>query len=75
MRKLLAIALLSIGLTGCNRTLIDTTWKYRQADIKGIGTVEVASWTDYDESDMVQITAKDGTTYLTHSVNVVLRTK
>ena len=75
MKKILVIALLSIWLTGCNRTLIDTIWKYKYADIKDVGTIEVESWNDYDNSDMIQITAKDCTTYLTHSVNVVLRMK
>jgi hypothetical protein len=64
-----------IMLSGCNRTLVDTTWAYKYADIQGVGTVEVASWRDYENSDMIQISATDGNTYLTHSVNVVLRTK
>jgi hypothetical protein len=64
-----------IMLSGCNRTLVDTTWAYKYADIQGIGTVEVASWTDYENSDMVQVKAKNGTVYCTHSVNVILRTK
>ncbi|SFG79021.1 hypothetical protein [Oribacterium sp. WCC10] len=76
MKKLLVfVALLSLLLPGCNRTLVDTTWAYKYADINGVGTVEVSSWTDYENSDMIQIKASDGTVYLTHSVNVVLRTK
>lgn len=75
MKKILVITMLCLGLTGCNRTLIDTTWKYEYADIKGVGTIEVESWTDYDESDMIQVTSKDGVTYLTHSANIILRTK
>ena len=64
-----------LSLVGCNRTLVDTTWAYKYADIKDVGTVEVSSWTDYENSDMIQIKAVDGTVYLTHSVNVILRTK
>ena len=71
------IGILAVGmiLTGCNRQIIDTHWTFKYADIEGIGTVEISSWNDYEQSDMIQITAKDGTTYLTHSNNVILRTK
>ncbi len=62
-------------LSGCNRTLVDTTWAYKYADIQGVGTVEIMSWIDYENSDIVQIQSKDGTVYLTHYANVVLRTK
>ena len=75
MKKLIIFAALLATLTGCNRTIVDTTWAYKYADIQGIGTVEITSWTDYENSDMIQVKAKDGTVYLTHSVNVVLRTK
>ena len=75
MKKVILAILLGITLAGCNRTIVDTTWAYRYADITGIGTVEVSSWTDYDNSDMIQIKSSDGTVYLTHSANVILRTK
>ena len=74
-KAFLGILLTGLILTGCNRQIIDTTWTFRYADIDGIGTVEISSWKDYDQSDMIQITAKDGTTYCTHSNRVVLRTK
>ncbi|MBP3804154.1 MAG: hypothetical protein J6I76_09690 [Oribacterium sp.] len=74
-KNMILSALLGLMITGCNRTIVDTTWAYKYADINGIGTVEVSSWTDYENSDMIQIKAKDGTVYLTHSVNVILRTK
>ena len=74
-RILLGVILSALLLTGCNMNVIDTTWTFNYADIEGIGTVEVQSWCDYENSDMIQVTAKDGTTYLTHSVNVILRTK
>jgi uncharacterized lipoprotein NlpE involved in copper resistance len=74
-KAVLGIMLTGLLLTGCNRQIIDTTWTFKYADIEGIGTVEIDSWRDYDESDMIQITAKNGTVYLTHSSNVVLRTK
>lgn len=81
MKRVIALVAICMTLTGCadssvfNRNIIDTTWNYKYADIKDVGTVEVDKWMDYDESDMIQITAKDGTTYLTHSANVILRTK
>ncbi len=76
MKKMFVVtALLGLMLSGCNRTIVDTTWAYKYADINGIGTVEVSSWTDYENSDMIQIKSADGTVYLTHSVNVILRTK
>lgn len=74
-KAFLGIMLTGLILTGCNRQIIDTTWTFRYADIDGIGTVEISSWKDYDQSDMIQITAKNGTTYCTHSSRVVLRTK
>ena len=55
---------------GCgNQTLLDTTWTFERAiiflpdgeKIEG----KVSSWTDYDDSDMIQVTI-DGKTYLTH---------
>ena len=80
MKKILVCILLSMFLlTGCNGgynvTLVDTAWKFNYADIDGIGTVEVESWLDFEDSDMIQVTAKNGCTYLTHSSKVILRTR
>ena len=75
MKKLFLICIACLSLAGCNRQIIDTTWAYKYADIQGIGTVEIVSWNDYENSDMLQVKAKDGNVYLTHSANVVLRTK
>lgn len=55
--------------------VFDTTWTFEQAVIflpEG-DKIEgpVTSWTDYDGSDMIQVTI-DGKTYLTHSSNVIL---
>ena len=75
MKKIFLICVTCLALAGCNLQIIDTTWEYKYADIQGVGTVEVDSWTDYENSDMIQVKSKDGTVYLTHSVNVVLRTK
>jgi uncharacterized lipoprotein NlpE involved in copper resistance len=83
MRKKILVSLLTVGsvvsiliLIGCgNRQIVDTSYTFKKAIIEGVGTVEVSSWCDYDESDMVQVKAKDGTVYLTHSSNVILISK
>ena len=61
--------------TGCNRAIVDTTWKYDRAIIDiGNGTFiegKVSSWTDYDGSDQIQVTI-EGKTYLVHSSDIIL---
>ena len=73
-RKVLAAVCAATLLAGCNRTLIDTTWAFHYAIITlPDGTViegKVSTWKDFEQSDMIQVTI-DGTTYLTHSANVV----
>lgn len=79
MRKKLLIATLltiaGISMTGCNQQTIDLTYKFDRAIISLANgeTVEgkVSSWTDYDNSDQIQVKI-DGKTYLTHISNVVL---
>ncbi len=73
--KLIMLVILSILiLTGCNKQIIDTKWKFDKAIIV-IGDVtlevEVQSWRDYDDTS-IQITTTDGTTYLTDLKNVLL---
>ena len=75
-KTIIGILLVGMTLTGCgNMQIIDTHWTFNYADIEGVGTIEISSWKDFDSSDMIQITAKDGTTYCTHSNRVILRTK
>lgn len=77
--SIFAICVLTV--TGCNRQIFDTTWCFQKAHIRGISTsnewttVEIASWKDYADGDVVQIKTKDGKTYLTHYNNIVLETK
>ena len=73
---LLAVVMIVCLCTACgNRKYFDTTWSFERAIIflpdgeKIEGTIQ--SWTDYDASDMLQVTI-DGKTYLTHSANVIL---
>ena len=62
-------------MAGCNKQLIDTTYKFDRAIlslpngefIEG----EIQSWKDYDDGDQIQVKI-DGKTYLIHSSNVVL---
>lgn len=72
----LMLAVIPLMFVGCgNQTVFDTAWTFEKAVIflpdgdKIEGAV--TSWTDYADSDMIQVTI-DGKTYLTHSSNVIL---
>lgn len=71
----LALVLILCMCTGCNKALIDTTYKFDRAIIEMPGgdvvEVEIRSWKDYD-GEQIQIIAEDGTVYLVNSVNCVL---
>lgn len=63
--------------TGCNMQVVDTTWRFNAAMVKGIGSnewtkVSISSWKDYPESDVVQIKTTDGKSYVTHYCNIIL---
>lgn len=76
MKKYIVIFLLStFALTGCNEQIIDTNYTFKRAYIEGVGEIEVSTWRDYENSDQIQITGKDGVTYLTHSSRVILFSK
>lgn len=72
----LIMILTIIFCVGCNMQIIDTKWSFDYAYIDlGNGKIiegNVDSWKDWDDSDMIQVTMKDGKTYFTHSTNVVL---
>ena len=73
----LTIILTTIFCTSCgNMQIIDTSWSFDYAYIDlGNGKIvegNVGSWKDWGDSDMIQVTMKDGKTYFTHSANVVL---
>lgn len=66
-----------VVLCSCgNYTVLDMTFTYSWAQIKlPDGTIiegKVDNWTDY-EGDQLQITI-DGTTYLVHAANAVMKT-
>lgn len=64
-----------VGLTACNQILIDMTYTYNRAIISlpngEIVEGKVASWTDFEDGDQIQVKI-DGKTYLVHSANIVL---
>lgn len=70
--------LLMCDLTGCNKQLIDTTYRYTYAIATlpdgSIVEGKVDSWTDYEDGDQIQVKI-DGVSYLLHSNNVVLIAK
>jgi len=70
----LAIAT-ALVISACNRQVLDLNFSFKYAQIKDVGTIEIASWRDYENSDMIQVTGKDGCVYLTHSSNIILKSK
>lgn len=75
---------ITVFLIGCsnegetsafNKDLFDLTYAYDTAiiDLKTeVITVEVESWTDYQDGEQLQIKSKDGTVFLTSSYNCTL---
>lgn len=72
---LLVVAMMLMFLTGCNRQVIDTTYSYGKAVLAlpdgSVVSGKIESWKDYDDGDQIQVKI-DGTTYLVHSVDIVL---
>ena len=62
-------------LSGCNKQIFDTTYKFDKAIISlpnGDGVEgKVDSWTDYKDGDQIQVKI-NGVTYLVHSSDIVL---
>lgn len=62
---------------GCNRQIVDIDWNFKRAVVRDgfggySGVVNIKSWRDYNQSDMVQITTDKGQVILTHSTNIIL---
>lgn len=76
--KITALAVLAMAMvafTSCNKDMFDTNYTFDEAIIEtgeGVITVDIKQWTDYEDGDQIQITAKDGTVYLVHSSRVTL---
>lgn len=64
-----------LGVTGCNKQLIDTTYKFNYAIVRlandEVVEGELESWTDFQDGDSVQIKI-NGETYLVHQMNATL---
>lgn len=72
---LMITALIVMIFTGCNKQIIDTTYTFDKAILYVGGewiTINVDSWTDYEDGDQIQVKDKDGNTYLVHSTNITL---
>ena len=67
--------LIGLVISACNKQVLDLNFSFKYAQIKDVGTIEIASWRDYENSDMIQVTGKDGCVYLTHSSNIILKSK
>lgn len=72
---LAALTLTTTGLVGCNKQIIDTTYKYDYAIIMlptgEIVEGDIQSWTDYSDGDQIQVKIS-GISYLVHSEDIVL---
>lgn len=79
MKKILAITMITLlmvaTLSGCNKQIIDITYKFDKAIISlpngEIVEGKVDGWTDYEDGDQIQVKI-NGVTYLVHSSDIVL---
>ena len=74
---LLITIVMTLSLCACgNKTLLDTTYTFDEAIIRlpdgSVISGEVTTWTDYEDGDSLQITLKNGNTYMVHASNAVL---
>lgn len=72
---ILVLIIALISLCGCNKQMVDVTWKFDRAIVRladdRVVEGKVQSWNEFESSDMIQVKI-DGVSYLTHSSNVVL---
>lgn len=74
MKKIIVLLTVLILMTGCNKQIIDTTYKYDKAYFQlGGETVMIYlhSWKDFD-GEQIQLTDVNGNVYLVSSYNTVL---
>ena len=71
----LVTMVLCAALTSCNMQMVDTNYKFDKAIISlpngDVVEGPVDSWTDYEDSDQIQVKI-NGTTYYCHHSDVVL---
>lgn len=72
---ILLAGVMTLGLTGCNKQIIDLQYSYNYAIIQlQNGKViegKIQSWTDYEDGEQLQVKI-DGVVYLTNSYNCTL---
>ena len=69
------IFILSSCGVGNRQTGIDTVQTFDSFTIDFGGEIikgKIKQWRDFEDSDVIQITAPDGTVYLTHYMNVLM---
>lgn len=76
MKKMFAVCLTSLLLlAGCNKQIIDTTYKFDRAIIRladdTVISGAVQAWKDYEDGEQIQIKI-DGVTYLVHASNITM---
>jgi len=77
MKKYITIlmTIATLLLCGCNRSVVDLTYKYDRAVLTlpsgDVVEGKVQSWRDYEDGDQIQVKI-DGHTYLVHSSDIVL---
>lgn len=73
---ILIFAMMAVTLVSCTYQVVDYEYGFTHAYISyGDGTVEkieLKSWHDYEDSDQIQVTAKDGRVFLASAYNCVL---
>ena len=71
----LLLACIPMEANAFNRSFFDLTYNFDEAIIfraDGEQSIKVREWCDFENSDMIQVTADNGDVYLTHSSNVIL---
>ncbi len=70
----IAIIIIALCLTACNRTIIDTKYKFEKAHIRVNDVwfdVDVDKWHDYD-GEQIQLILTNGTVMVIHSRDCIL---
>lgn len=72
---IILLAVAAFALTGCNMSIIDTTYTFDKA-IVYMGNekieLEIKKWKDYEDGEQIQIETKDGKVYLISMNNAIL---
>lgn len=73
---LIAVAIVVVLLSSCNKSPVDLVNQFDYAMISlGNGeilTIELKSWTDYEDGDQLQLWSSDNNVYLVSANNTIL---